>query len=638
MSTIDHRRRRHRRPGRGTRPFDPSDPKRRFRLRAVTRKPDSVAARALATVGAEIASSISMMPPACARRWPVRPAPISSPTSGSTTPEKELAQAQVDGYGARAMPGSKHVIWSTLEDTREFFAPGARMPVLIGKYNVPHYDAKGEANRAFFELGVPVTLLYTSFFWDNLVHFGMQPQRGVDGQLAFVLPMGHARLPGIAAADVGPCAHGILARGEEMIGKSIGIAGELLTGAQMAEQLTLALGESVAHVDLTPSQYAALGFPGADDLANMFQFKTEFERQYCASRRPSLRARVASGTSDIRALAGGERRTHSHRAARGRLTSRWHASEATNAFAAHHHGRDHETTPCSRTRVVRDRRGDLAPPPTPAAAARAPARDRPVRRRAQTRAVAAGILHVRAAVPAVVRRRAQAALDPPAAGRVDRRVATRRLAVPGGHAAVEGVRFGRRVETRFIERRRRRWRFAAYVWNDDETDAPLAPAQGVLRRRREPRRRGRHDDPGAERLPRLPRGRRSPCSGSARCSSPPTATRSRRTPNRAPEGALDLRDARRRGPAARPAGRAASAPPRIAAPRPARAPRSATCTPTAAPVTPRRGALTGLELVLVGPARRAPPARAASPLGQSSRSVRGRDASNASPAGPTPAS
>src|SRR5690606_35370244 len=161
--------------------------------------------------------------------------------------------------------------------------PGSgHMPVLMGRYNVPHYDAKGEANRAYAERGVPTTLLYTSFYWDNLVHFGMGPRRGPDGLLAFLLPMGRAKLPGIAAADIGACAFAIFARGEELAGKSVGIAGEHLTGAQMAEQLALALGEPVAHADLSRDEYAALGFPGAADLANMFQFKRDFERSYCA--------------------------------------------------------------------------------------------------------------------------------------------------------------------------------------------------------------------------------------------------------------------------------------------------------------------------------------------------------------------
>ena len=96
--------------------------------------------------------------------------------------------------------------------------------------------------------------------------------------------MGDKKLPGIAAEDIGKCAFGVFRRGEQLVGKSVGIAGEHLSGAQMAAQLGEALGEPVGHVAMPPEQYRALGFPGADDLGNMFQFKRDFEQAYCASR------------------------------------------------------------------------------------------------------------------------------------------------------------------------------------------------------------------------------------------------------------------------------------------------------------------------------------------------------------------
>ena len=262
-----------------------ADPQRRFRARAVTRKPDSPAARALAEAGAEIV--VADLDDATSVERALAGAYGAFCVTNfweHFSPEKELAQAHTMAEAA-AKAGVKHVIWSTLEDTREFVTPGSgRMPVLGGKYNVPHFDAKGEANRAFTERRVPTTLLYTSFYWDNLIHFGMEPKRGADGRLGFVLPMDNAKLPGIAAADIGACAFGIFARGTELVGKSIGIAGEHLTGAQMAEQLALALGEPVTHVAMSPDDYRALGFPGADDLGNMFQFKRDFEHSFCAAR------------------------------------------------------------------------------------------------------------------------------------------------------------------------------------------------------------------------------------------------------------------------------------------------------------------------------------------------------------------
>jgi uncharacterized protein YbjT (DUF2867 family) len=75
------------------------------------------------------------------------------------------------------------------------------MPTLMGKYKVPHFDAKGEANHIFTDLGVPTTFLLTSFYWDNFIHFGMGPRQGTDGVLAITMPMGEAKLPGIAAED-----------------------------------------------------------------------------------------------------------------------------------------------------------------------------------------------------------------------------------------------------------------------------------------------------------------------------------------------------------------------------------------------------------------------------------------------------
>jgi uncharacterized protein YbjT (DUF2867 family) len=262
------------------------DPRQRFRLRAVTRKPASERAQALARRGAEVV--VADLDDAASLGRAMKGAHGAFCVTNfweHFSAEREVAQAHAMAEAA-VREGVAHVVWSTLEDTREFVHPGSGyMPLLGGKYNVPHYDGKGEGNRAFAGRNVPTTYLYTSFYWDNLIHFGMGPRRGADGRLAFVLPMGEARLPGMAAADIGACAFAIFARGEELVGKSIGIAGEHLSGAQMAEQLALVLGEPVEHAALTPREYAALGFPGADDLANMFQFKRDFEHAYCAARR-----------------------------------------------------------------------------------------------------------------------------------------------------------------------------------------------------------------------------------------------------------------------------------------------------------------------------------------------------------------
>ena len=158
------------------------------------------------------------------------------------------------------------------------------MPTLHGKWKVPHFDAKGVADQAFIDAGVPTTFLLTSFYWDNLIYFGMGPKKGEDGTLGFVLPMGDRKIPGIAASDIGAAAYGIFKAGKEFIGQTVGISGEHLSGAEMASQLSNVLGKNVKHHAVPPSVYRTFGFPGADDLGNMFQFNHDFADEFQGAR------------------------------------------------------------------------------------------------------------------------------------------------------------------------------------------------------------------------------------------------------------------------------------------------------------------------------------------------------------------
>jgi uncharacterized protein YbjT (DUF2867 family) len=204
------------------------------------------------------------------------------------SPEKEFTQAKNLAHAAQA-ESVQHAIWSTLEDTRRWVPlSDDSMPTLMGKYKVPHFDAKGEADQVFRNLGVPTTFLLTSFYWDNMIHFGMGPKKGPDGKLAITFPMGDKKLPGIAAEDIGKCALGVFKRGRELIGKTVGVAGEHLTGREMAAKLSTALGREVRYNDVPPEVYRSFGFPGAEDIGNMFQFKRDFQEVFCGARKPEV--------------------------------------------------------------------------------------------------------------------------------------------------------------------------------------------------------------------------------------------------------------------------------------------------------------------------------------------------------------
>jgi uncharacterized protein YbjT (DUF2867 family) len=263
-----------------------NDTDRHFAVRAVTRRPDSPAARELAAAGADVvladiddrASVLRALEGAYGAFL------VTHFWGEHFTAAKEQSQA-LNLAAAAAQAGIRHAIWSTFEDTRTVLpADGVRMPVLEERYNVPHFDAKGEAHRFFAQQRVPVTYLYTSCTWENLGPFGMLPWRDADGSLAMTVPTGAARIPWLAAEDIGRTAREIFLQGESLLFDSIGIAAEHLTGAEMAAQMSAALGELVEVDPISPDDYRALPIAGAKPLGNMWQFQREFAPEFLARR------------------------------------------------------------------------------------------------------------------------------------------------------------------------------------------------------------------------------------------------------------------------------------------------------------------------------------------------------------------
>jgi len=262
-----------------------ADPEGGFAARAITRDASSEKAQELAALGAEVvAADVDDEASLEAAFAGAYGAFCVTFFWAHFSPELEMQHAANMANAAKAA-GVSHVIWSTLEDTRDYVPlDDDRMPTLGERYKVPHYDAKGEANHFFTDAGVPTTFLQTSFYWDNFIYFGMGPQRGDDGSLSITFPTGDGRIAGIASEDIGAAAYGVFKAGPEMIGRTVSIAGEHLTGAQMAAAFSRVVGEPVTFNAVPPEVYRSFGFPGAEDLGNMFQFTTEFEDQYCGVR------------------------------------------------------------------------------------------------------------------------------------------------------------------------------------------------------------------------------------------------------------------------------------------------------------------------------------------------------------------
>ena len=277
-----------------------SDKSSDFKVRAVTRNASSEKANALKKQGAEVVeANIDDTESIKAALDGAYGAYFVTFFWEHFSAEKEMQEVK-NFIDAAKTSNLKHIIWSTLEDTRNWVPlDDDRMPTLQGKYKVPHFDGKGEADNLFKEANLPVTLLRTSFYWDNFIYFGMGPQKGEDGNYYIAFPMDDKKLAGIAAEDIGKCAYGVFKENGDIIGKTIGIVGEKLSGSEMAAKLSEALDINVIYNNVSPETYRNFGFPGADDLGNMFQFKRDFNDDFNSIRDEELSLKLNSELQDF---------------------------------------------------------------------------------------------------------------------------------------------------------------------------------------------------------------------------------------------------------------------------------------------------------------------------------------------------
>ncbi|GGN09130.1 nucleotide-diphosphate-sugar epimerase [Lentzea pudingi] len=247
-----------------------------FAVRALARNPESAAAKKLAALGAEVVQAdlydVESLRKAFGGAYG---AYLVTPFFTHMSAAKELEEVR---NLVAAAEGVKHVVWSTLEDTREVISlDDDRMPTLDEKYKVPHFDVKGgEADALFEQAGLPTTYVRMSFYWNNLLQ-GMAPHRAADGKLKLSLPMGDSRISGIAAEDIGKAIVSVLKAPEKTIGQTIGLGVEHLTGQEVAQAFSDVLGEEVTYEPLSHKDFRALGFREAVEIGNMFQYYAEFD-------------------------------------------------------------------------------------------------------------------------------------------------------------------------------------------------------------------------------------------------------------------------------------------------------------------------------------------------------------------------
>ena len=224
---------------------------------------------------------------ASARRSPGPTAPTASRTSGSTSRPRRswprrprLARGGPDGRASRTSSGRRS---RTRAGSSRSTTTGCR-PCRAGTRSRTS-TPRARRTRFFADVGVPTTFLLTSFYWDNLIHFGMGPKRGPDGKLAFVLPMADRQAPRHRRGGHRPVRlRRLPARARRWRDRRSASPASTSPGRRWRPPSAGPSGRRSSTTYVPPEVYRTFGFPGADDLGNMFQFNRDFSDEFCGLR------------------------------------------------------------------------------------------------------------------------------------------------------------------------------------------------------------------------------------------------------------------------------------------------------------------------------------------------------------------
>lgn len=246
----------------------------KFSVRAFTRKPDSAAAQALRDLGAEIVqgdlddpSSIAAALDGCYGAY------------GVTNFWEHYAKEGPQGRNlveAVAAAKIQHFVFSTLPPIEKETG---------GKLRSPHFDLKAEHEEHARRLGIPSTFIHVPFYYENFLYF-FPPRPVGDGSYQFGFPQGDTPLAAMSVQDVGLVVAPVFEQPGTYIGKVLKPAGDELPASTYAAIMGRQTGAQIRYAHVPRETFAALGFPGAEDLADMF----EYYRLHIPSRAGDIKA------------------------------------------------------------------------------------------------------------------------------------------------------------------------------------------------------------------------------------------------------------------------------------------------------------------------------------------------------------
>ncbi|MFN8290371.1 MAG: NmrA/HSCARG family protein [Chitinophagaceae bacterium] len=244
----------------------------KFRVRILTRNPQSYRALVLQRAGAEI-------------------------VVGDMQDKESLKKAMAGVYGVFGVTnfwehyGNEYELGKNLADAAEECAVSHLVMHTLpdyhqlsnGKYSVPHYDLKAKLETYIRSRPVPASFVHMGFYYENFLSF-FPLQKDNSGNYYFGFPQGQTKLAAVSVEDTGPVVSYLFGHPAEMMGKTVMITGADLTCDEYAAIMEKVLGKRIYYTHIPANVYKAYDFPGAAELAAMF----EVQRLYIPGRQKEL--------------------------------------------------------------------------------------------------------------------------------------------------------------------------------------------------------------------------------------------------------------------------------------------------------------------------------------------------------------
>jgi uncharacterized protein YbjT (DUF2867 family) len=210
-----------------------------WKVRAITRRPESEAAQALAAQGVEVVKGDMGNRADMDRALKGAYGVFSVQNTWEAGVEGEVAQGKNVADAAKAA-GVKHFVYTSVG--------GAERDT-----GIPHFDSKWELEQYHQALELPVTTIRPVFFMENLTPGMMGPR---EGTIYIAMPP-DVPLQMIATDDIGGIVAMVFADPEAFMGQAIEIAGDAATFPQVAAVLSKASGSPVHYAEQTLEQVGA---------------------------------------------------------------------------------------------------------------------------------------------------------------------------------------------------------------------------------------------------------------------------------------------------------------------------------------------------------------------------------------------